>query len=130
MDGGDARTGIASGETATLRGTALENNGTAGNGTTALGTVRERRERSGWELRELVRPLTVIPLTSVPVGRNARWDEVVVEPGISGLRVRSVTVSDQVRSIDRQRIERRIGRVSDAVMARIDHCLECVLALT
>ncbi|REJ95692.1 MAG: type II toxin-antitoxin system PemK/MazF family toxin [Planctomycetota bacterium] len=71
----------------------------------------------------------VVPLTKAPVDRSPRDDEVVVEPGTSGLTELSVTVVDQVRAIDRRRIERRVGYVSAETMALIDERLQGALAL-
>jgi mRNA interferase MazF len=74
--------------------------------------------------------LVVVPLTRAPTHRGPRLDEVPIEPGSAGLPERSVTATDQLRAIDRQRVLRRCGQVSAAAMKAIDQCLVRVLALT
>ena len=71
----------------------------------------------------------VVPLTSLSAGRSARCDEVLIRPVESGLQNRSVTVCNQVGSVDRLRVGRRIGRVSAATMAEISRRLKDVLGL-
>lgn len=71
----------------------------------------------------------VIPLTRLPTARSPRWDEVAMSAEQIGLRERSVTVTNQVRAIDRQRITGRVGRVPESVMTAVDRCLRSVLAL-
>ncbi|REJ71273.1 MAG: type II toxin-antitoxin system PemK/MazF family toxin [Planctomycetota bacterium] len=83
-------------------------------------------QQNGRKGNELV---IVVPLTKAPVDRSPRDDEAVVEPGTSGLTELSVTVVDQVRSIDRQRILRWVGHVSAQTMALIDERLQGALAL-
>jgi mRNA interferase MazF len=62
-----------------------------------------------------------IPLDPYPI-------EVVVEAG-SGLQVRSTIRLDQIRSVDRDRLVRRMGSVDAGVMKRVDHALKISLGL-
>jgi mRNA interferase MazF len=55
--------------------------------------------------------------------------EVIIEPGETGLPLRSAVLLNQIRSIDRQRLARRLGRVSAATMGRIDQAIQISLGL-
>ena len=48
---------------------------------------------------------------------------VVVKPGESGLPETSAVNCSQILTIDKTRLTRRVGRVSQAAMARVDHAL-------
>lgn len=74
--------------------------------------------------------VVVVPITKAPVLRSPRWDEVVIEPGASGLRERSITATNQVRAIDRQRIVSVVGQVPADVLTNIDRLLQQLLALS
>lgn len=73
--------------------------------------------------------LIVVPVTTLPNGMSARSDEVVISPQETGLPERSVTVCNQLRSVDRIRIRQQIGHVQPVTMSAIDRCLLRVLAL-
>lgn len=55
--------------------------------------------------------------------------EVLVERGEGGIAERSKILLDQVRSIDKSRIGRRIGELSPTVMDAVDAALRLSLAL-
>jgi mRNA interferase MazF len=61
--------------------------------------------------------LCVVPLSSTP-GRGALYPP--LDPGKSGLRKRSHALIDQLRSVDKRRVRRVFGRVTDAEIASID----------
>jgi len=50
-------------------------------------------------------------------------------PGASGLRQPSWALADQVRSIDKRRVRRLVGRVSEGELAEIDQALALYLGL-
>ena len=50
--------------------------------------------------------------------------------GVSGLSVDSVVLVNQIRSIDRQRLSRRLGTVNPETMTRVDQALRLSLGLT
>ncbi|MCP4549728.1 MAG: type II toxin-antitoxin system PemK/MazF family toxin [bacterium] len=51
-------------------------------------------------------------------------------PGNSGLRKRSFALVDQLRSVDKRRVRRSLGRISDSELAAIDKGLRLYLGLT
>jgi mRNA-degrading endonuclease toxin of MazEF toxin-antitoxin module len=56
--------------------------------------------------------------------------EIVIEPAaVNGLAVRSSIRLDQVRTVDRQRLVRRPGRVDSTTMTRVDEALKISLGL-
>ena len=68
----------------------------------------------------------VVPLTG-GAGQGALYPEVA--PGSSGLRRPSWVLVDQVRSVDKRRVVRLTGRVTDAELAAIDRGLALYLGL-
>jgi mRNA interferase MazF len=55
--------------------------------------------------------------------------EVVMESLDSGLNQRSAVALNQIRSVDRQRLIKRIGRASADVMGRVDRAIQISLGL-
>jgi mRNA interferase MazF len=56
--------------------------------------------------------------------------EVVVDPSAAnGLGVRSSIRLDQIRTVDRQRLVRRLGVVESATIAKVDEALKISLGL-
>ena len=53
----------------------------------------------------------------------------MIEPADSGLLKRSVVILNQIRSVDRQRLRKRIGHLSDENMRRVDEVLTMSLGL-
>lgn len=70
--------------------------------------------------------VVVMPLTSHD---TAEYDQVLIEPPEAGLASRSVTLPDQVRAVDRRRLVKRLGRVHEITLQRIDRSLRIVLDL-
>jgi mRNA interferase MazF len=55
--------------------------------------------------------------------------EVLITASGSGLAQDSVVLLNQIRSIDRQRLIRRLGNVSDSVMESVDRAIQISLGL-
>jgi mRNA interferase MazF len=55
--------------------------------------------------------------------------EVMVSPPEGGLTVPSVALLNQIRSIDRRRLVRRLGRVTAATMEQVDRALRISMGL-
>lgn len=55
--------------------------------------------------------------------------EVVIEPTASGLLKRSAVILNQIRSVDRQRLGKKIGHLSDQSMQRVDEAIKISLGL-
>jgi mRNA interferase MazF len=70
--------------------------------------------------------ILVMPLTS---HESAEIDQVLILPPEGGLSNRSVTLPDQLRAIDRSRLVRRLGRLVDETMLKVDRSLKVVLDL-
>jgi mRNA interferase MazF len=72
-------------------------------------------------------PLVAVVPISATAGEGALYPE--LSPGRSGLRKVSFALIDQIRSVDKRRIERVFGRLSPAEMAAIDEGLTLFLGL-
>jgi mRNA interferase MazF len=70
--------------------------------------------------------LAVVPITGTPAP-GALYPPLA--PGANGLTKPSYALVDQLRSIDKQRIRRRYGQVSEAELAAIDAGLRLYLGL-
>ena len=55
--------------------------------------------------------------------------EVVIEPEESGLPKRSAVILNQIRSVDRLRLQERLGRLSRPSMERLDEAIKISLGL-
>ena len=55
--------------------------------------------------------------------------EVILEPKETGLTQRSVVLLNQVRSIDRTRLIKRIGHASASTMQRVDRAIQISFGL-
>jgi mRNA interferase MazF len=53
----------------------------------------------------------------------------VIEPADSGLPKRSAVIVNQIRSVDRLRLQKRIGRLSRQSMKRVDEAIKISLGL-
>jgi mRNA interferase MazF len=70
--------------------------------------------------------LAVVPITG-RAGQGALYPSLV--SGASGLRQPSWALADQVRSVDKRRVRRLVGRVSEGELAQIDQALALYLGL-
>ena len=68
----------------------------------------------------------VVPLTT-RAGKGALYPQ--VEEGASGLRQASWALTDQVRSVDKRRVVRLVGRVADGELAAIELGLALFLGM-
>ena len=73
-------------------------------------------------------PLVAVVPISATAGEGALYPPLA--PGRSGLRKTSFALIDQVRSVDKRRIERVFGRLAGSEMAAIDEGLALFLGLT
>ena len=74
-------------------------------------------------------PITIVAAISSQFDSPAHPREVVLEPGKSGLSQRSAVVLNQIRSIDRTRLVKRLGTVDSPTMRRVDDALRISLGL-
>lgn len=70
--------------------------------------------------------VSVIPVTKTQ-GEGALYPS--LDPGSSGLRTRSYALVDQVRSVDKRRITKIFGQISDGELKKIDEGLHLFLGL-
>src|SRR6266567_2830834 len=75
-------------------------------------------------------PLTIVAAITSTVSPVPYPVEVVIEPTTAnGLDVRSSIRLDQIRTVDRQRLVRRLGVVDSATMAKVDEAIKISLGL-
>jgi mRNA interferase MazF len=75
-------------------------------------------------------PLTLVAAVTSAVSPVSYPVEVVVDPNTAnGLDVRSSIRLDQIRTVDRQRMVRRLGVVDRGTMAKVDEALKISLGL-
>lgn len=75
-------------------------------------------------------PITIIAAISSKFDEPLYPTEVLIEPPEGGLSVDSVVLLNQVRSIDRRRLPKRLGLVGPATMERVERALQISFALT
>ena len=75
-------------------------------------------------------PLTIVAAVTSKVPVMSFPVEVVVEPAKAvGLKIRSAIRLDQIRTIDRQRLIKRLGSVDPATMRKVDEAIKISLGL-
>ena len=74
-------------------------------------------------------PITIVAAISSKFSDPPYPREVIIEPEESGLFKRSAVVVNQIRSVDRQRLEKRLGRLPLQTTRRIDEALTISLGL-
>jgi mRNA interferase MazF len=72
--------------------------------------------------------IQVVPVTRLP-DRSLRPYEARIESGTSGLGKPSRTVANQIRTVARHRIVKRIGRLTGRELEAVDRALEIQLGL-
>ena len=74
-------------------------------------------------------PITIVAAITSRFEAPPYPTEVVIEPGESGLSQRSATLLNQVRSVDRKRLVKRIGRAGPAAMQQVDQAIRISMGL-
>jgi mRNA interferase MazF len=77
--------------------------------------------------RSPARLIIVAPITGTDRGIPAH---IRVSSPEGGLTKPSVIMADQIRTIARRRVARRLGTVSSATMGKVENCLKLVLDLS
>ena len=70
--------------------------------------------------------ILVVPITSHV---DAEYDQVRITPPNGGLTTESVTLPDQLRSIDRERLVKKLGMLDQITIQKINTSLRIVLDL-
>jgi mRNA interferase MazF len=74
-------------------------------------------------------PITIVAAISSQFSDPPFPREVVIEPEESGLPKRSAIIVNQIRSVDRMRLQERLGRLSAPSLERLDEAIEISLGL-
>jgi mRNA interferase MazF len=74
-------------------------------------------------------PITVVAAITSKFDPEPYPTEVIVEPEESGLPRTSAILLNQIRSVDRRRLMKRIGRAAPHTMRRVDRALMISLGL-
>lgn len=74
-------------------------------------------------------PVTIVAAITSKFGPMLRPTEALVSGAESGLTKPSVVLLNQLRSVDRSRLLKNLGRVDGQTLKRVDRCLKISLAL-
>jgi mRNA interferase MazF len=74
-------------------------------------------------------PITIVAAITSQFEEPLYPTEVLISPPEGGLVVPSVVLLNQIRSIDRRRLVRRLGVVAEATMGRVNHALRISVGL-
>ena len=74
-------------------------------------------------------PITIVAAISSQFSEPPFPREVLIEPSESGLPKRSAVIVNQIRSVDRRRLLKRLGRLSASSLKRIDEAIKISLGL-
>ncbi len=72
---------------------------------------------------------TIVAAITSKVSTPPYPNEVIVQPAGTGLEIISTIRLDQIRTVDRQRLIKRIGRVDTLTMTRVDEAIKISLGL-
>jgi mRNA interferase MazF len=74
-------------------------------------------------------PITIVAAITSKFGSTLRPTEVLISAGEGGISQSSVVLLNQIRSVDRTRLIKRIGKVEDTTLKRVGKCLKISLGL-
>lgn len=74
-------------------------------------------------------PITIVAAISSKFDLPPYPTEVIMEPEDSGLPQTSAVVLNQIRSVDRQRLIKRMGKAGPEIMERVDRAIGISLGL-
>lgn len=74
-------------------------------------------------------PVVIVAAMSSQLQERLYPTDVFIPKGEAGLPRDSVTLLNQIRTVDKQRLLKRLGNVEDGTIARVDHALEISLGL-
>ncbi|MGH7135272.1 MAG: type II toxin-antitoxin system PemK/MazF family toxin [Pirellulales bacterium] len=77
-------------------------------------------------MNELAETVLVMPITA---GRYQYYHWISLDPPEGGLSKPSAIVTEQVRAIDKRRLQRRLGKVRPATMEKIEQAIRDDFAL-
>jgi len=74
-------------------------------------------------------PITIVAALSSKFDCELYPTEVLINPPEGGLSLASVVLLNQIRSIDRQRLVKRLGIISDQLLEKVNSAIEISLGL-
>ena len=74
-------------------------------------------------------PVTIVAALSSNISEPLYPTEVLVEPDKGGVEKSSVVLLNQIRTIDKLRLVKKLGRLKQETMDHIDHALQISLGL-
>jgi mRNA interferase MazF len=74
-------------------------------------------------------PITIVAAITSRFADPPYPREVIIQPGKSGVDKPSAVVLNQIRSVDRQRLTKRLGAVDASTMRKVDDALRISLGL-
>lgn len=74
-------------------------------------------------------PMTIVAAITSQVSESIYPTEVLVRRPEGGLTADSIILLNQIRSVDKRRLFKRLGRVTPETMRRVDHALLVSLGL-
>jgi mRNA interferase MazF len=74
-------------------------------------------------------PITIVAAITSQFEESLYPTEVLITPPEGGLTTPSVVLLNQIRSIDRQRLMRRLGRVTAGTLERVNRAIQLSLGL-
>ncbi|MFM7886430.1 MAG: type II toxin-antitoxin system PemK/MazF family toxin [Pseudanabaena sp.] len=74
-------------------------------------------------------PITIVAAITSQFDTETYPTEVLINPPEGGLTVTSVVLLNQIRSIDKQRLVKRMGVISDHLMGYVDNAIQISLGL-
>jgi mRNA interferase MazF len=74
-------------------------------------------------------PITIVAAITSKFDEPPYPTEIILEPQESGLPLRSAVLLNQIRSVDRQRLIKRLGRANVETIRRIDAAIQISLGL-
>ena len=72
---------------------------------------------------------TIVAAIASRVSTSSCPNEAILQPGRTGLEVVSAARLDQIRTVDRQRLIKRLGKVDAVTMNRVDEAIGIRLGL-
>lgn len=74
-------------------------------------------------------PVTIVAAITSAIDDKSYPTEVVVEASDSGLSKKSLILLNQIRTIDKKRLIKRIGKVDEEILRKVDQALQISLGL-
>ncbi len=74
-------------------------------------------------------PITIVAAITSQFGDTLYPTEILVQPPEGGLTIKSVVLLNQVRSIDKQRLIKYVGKLADSTMTQVNQAIQLSLGL-